>query len=134
MTADAVDLVHQVPCPLVGHVHRAARCRDRAEVADMLQELDLARPDPLLRIEIDAKAQMRKRSGTRLWHGQICAPAAGRRLPPKAFANKIEAGRRRDRPIAPSLHRYASELHHLAPFLSLVRERLAELRGCHRLW
>src|SRR5262249_17285471 len=56
MAADAVDFLDQVPGPLVGHVHRPSRGRDVAEVPDVLQQLNLARPDPLLGIKIDAKA------------------------------------------------------------------------------
>src|SRR5687767_299028 len=45
LPADAVDLVDQIPCPLVRHLHRAARGRNRAAGVDVLQQLDLARPD-----------------------------------------------------------------------------------------
>ena len=57
LPADAVDLVDQVPGALVGHVHGAAGRRDRAELADILQKLDLARPDPAFGIEVDAHAE-----------------------------------------------------------------------------
>jgi hypothetical protein len=46
LPADAVDLVHQIPCPLVGHVHRAPRGRNRAAGVNVFQELYLAGPDP----------------------------------------------------------------------------------------
>src|SRR6185437_14284623 len=36
MSADAVDLVHQIPGPLVGHVHRAPRGGNRAAGMDVL--------------------------------------------------------------------------------------------------
>jgi hypothetical protein len=65
MPADAVDLVNQVPRPLVGHLHGAAGGRNRPAVADLLEQLDLAGPDPLVAIEIDANAQMWKRFGAR---------------------------------------------------------------------
>src|SRR5689334_15262304 len=37
LPADAVDLVHQIPGALVGHVHGAAGRRDRAVLADVFQ-------------------------------------------------------------------------------------------------
>src|SRR5882757_657029 len=61
LAADAVDLVDQVPRPLVGHVHRTARGRDRTAFIDVLQQRDFSRPDPALRIEIDTDAEGGKR-------------------------------------------------------------------------
>ena len=61
LAADAVDLVHKVPSPLVGHVHCAAAGRNRSELLNFLQQLDLARPDPALRIEVDTQAQCGQR-------------------------------------------------------------------------
>ena len=42
--ADTIDLVHQVPRPLVGHVHRPARGGDRTAGTNILKQLDLPGP------------------------------------------------------------------------------------------
>jgi hypothetical protein len=68
MAADPVDLVDQVPRPLVGHVHRAPGGRNRTAGMDVFQELDLARPDPALGVEIDPDAQARQRFGGGFLH------------------------------------------------------------------
>src|SRR6266702_443165 len=69
LAADAVDLVDQVPRPLVGHVHGAAGGRDRAAFIDVLQQRDFSRSDPPFRIEIDTDAEGGKRF--RFLHGGI---------------------------------------------------------------
>src|SRR5712672_2415677 len=53
MPTDTIDLVDQIPRPLVGHVHRAARGRDRAATLDIFQKLDFARPAASLRVKVD---------------------------------------------------------------------------------
>src|SRR3977135_2336798 len=37
-------------------------------------------------------------------------------------------------PRSSSIHRHAREFHHLAPFLGLIGDELAELRRRHRFW
>src|SRR6185312_296337 len=54
----AVDLGDQLPGALVRHVHGAARGRDRALALDLLQQRDLAGPEPALVVEVDADTEM----------------------------------------------------------------------------
>jgi len=54
--ADPIDLIHQIPGPLIGHVHRPARSRDRAAGTDILEQLDFAGADATFRVQIDPNA------------------------------------------------------------------------------
>jgi hypothetical protein len=56
---------------------------------DMLQQLDFARPDPALGVEVDAHAQGRQRSGYGFGHGRPAFSHHSVRLPPEPFANKM---------------------------------------------
>src|SRR5216683_7578797 len=53
MPADAIDLINQVPCALVGHIHRAPRRRNRTTCLDLFEQLNLAGPDSAFRIKIN---------------------------------------------------------------------------------
>src|SRR5450755_1234867 len=88
MPADTIDLVDQIPRPLVGHVHRAARGRDRAATLDIFQKLDLARPDASLRVKVDTNTQRWQRPDALFRHGRSALPLRAFRLPSKPFANK----------------------------------------------
>src|ERR1700730_5600796 len=86
--AETIDLVHQIPRPLVGHVHRAARGRDRAATLDIFQKLDFARPDASLRVKVDTSTQRWQRPDALFRHGRSALPLRAFRLPSKPFANK----------------------------------------------
>jgi hypothetical protein len=58
-------------------------------LADVFQELDLARADPFVAVEVDANAQLGKRSGGRPCHASNAFSPSGARLPPKLFTNKV---------------------------------------------
>src|SRR5262249_12351682 len=73
LAADAVDFIDQVPGALVGHVHGAAGGRNRAELSNVLQQLDFAGPDAPFRIKVDAYAQRRQRCGGLFLHATTSA-------------------------------------------------------------
>ncbi len=75
--ADPVDLIDQIPRPLVGHVHGAAGGRDRSAGLDIFKQLDFAGPDPALGVEIDPYTQGWKWIGGGFLHGWLSSsPAA----------------------------------------------------------
>jgi hypothetical protein len=56
---------------------------------NILQQLDFARPDPALGVEIDADAEGRQRSGYGFGHGRPAFSRRRVRLPPEPFTNKM---------------------------------------------
>lgn len=48
-----VDLIDQIPGPLIGHIHGATGGGDRTTGVNVFKEVNLTRPDPPLRIKID---------------------------------------------------------------------------------
>ncbi len=57
LAEDLAEFVDEIPGPAIGHLHGAARRRDRAGAGDRLQQGDLARADAALRVEVDADAE-----------------------------------------------------------------------------
>ena len=79
--SDAVDLVDEHPGAPVRHAHRLGRRRDRAGIADRLEQLDLARPDgdrfaghhahPKARRRARRDGLRRRRGGAASWTGFV---------------------------------------------------------------
>src|SRR5882757_2778548 len=77
-----VDLGHQLPGALVGHVHRAAGGRDRTFAGDALEQRHLAGAQPALLVEIDADAKTRHRP----------SPDTSHEPPPSYGGGALEGG------------------------------------------
>ena len=56
LAEDAVGFLNQLPGAAIGHAHGAPGGRDRAETANLLQQLDLPGADSAFGIKVDAKA------------------------------------------------------------------------------
>ena len=69
--ADTIDFIDEVPRPFVGHVHGLARSGDRTAIPNGLQQLDLARPDTIFRVEIDTNTQGWERCRRRFSHARL---------------------------------------------------------------
>jgi hypothetical protein len=52
----SVDLIDQIPRPLVRHIHGATGRRDRSASVNLLKQANLAGPNPAFRIKINANA------------------------------------------------------------------------------
>src|SRR4051812_25969885 len=57
LAEDRIHLLDQVPGALVGHLHAARRRRDRTERGDLLKQLDLARADAAVRVQVYPEAE-----------------------------------------------------------------------------
>jgi hypothetical protein len=60
-SANAIDFIYQEPRPPVGHLHRPTPGGDRPARMDVFKQFDFAVSDVPMRVQIDAKAQGRKR-------------------------------------------------------------------------